>query len=106
MKSQTAAPIKKSKKGKKKMAYQTIQAQKTYWVQAEIEAPTEAAALELVDAFDIEWDEVDDTDEFSGVFWTESTGLVDDPKDEALRLMAIIKRMKDEFNIPEEDWMN
>jgi hypothetical protein len=40
------------------------------------------------------------------VFWTESTGLVDDPKDEALRLMAIIKRMKDEFNIPEEDWMN
>ena len=88
------------------MAYQTIQAQKTYWVQAEIEAPTEAAALELVDAFDIEWDEVHESTEFSGVFWTESTGLVDDPKDEIARLNAIIKRMKDECGIDEQEWMN
>jgi hypothetical protein len=106
MKSQIVAPIRKSKKGKKKMAYQTIQAQKTYWVQAEIEAPTEAAALELVDAFDIEWDEVDGTDEFSGVFWAESTGLVDDPKDEIARLEQIIQRMKDECGIDEQEWMN
>lgn len=88
------------------MAKQTVQAQKTYWVEAEIEAATEAEALELVDSFDIDWQDVDGTDEFSGVFWTESTGLVDDPKDEIARLQAIIKRLKDEFDIPEKDWMN
>lgn len=87
------------------MAFHTVQAQKTYWVETEIEAATEAEALELVDSFDIDWQDVDDTDEFSGVFWTESTGLVDDPKDEIARLQAIIKRLKDEFNI-EADWAN
>ena len=88
------------------MAYQTIQAQKTYWVQAEIEAATETLALELVDSFDIDWQTVDDTEEFSGVFWTESTGLVDDPKDEIARLQQIIQRIKDEFDIEERLWMN
>ena len=88
------------------MAKQKVQAQKTYWVEAEIEAATEAEALNLIDAFDIDWIVVHESEEFSGVFWTEETGLVDDPKDEAFRLMAIIKRMKTEFDIPEQDWMN
>lgn len=88
------------------MAKQRVQAQKTFWVEAQIEAPTEAEALELVDAFDIEWEEVEDKAEFSGVFWTESTGLVDDPIDEIARLNAIIQRMKNECGIEEEDWMN
>ena len=82
------------------MAKQRVQAQKTFWVQAEIEAPPEAEALELVDAFDIDWQEVDYTEEFSGMFWTEETGLVGSQQ------IPIIKRMKDEFDIPEEDWMN
>ena len=88
------------------MAFQTVQAQKTYWVEAEIEAATETLALELVDSFDIDWQTVDDTEEFSGVFWTEETGLVDDPKDEIARLQQIIQRMKDEFDIEERLWMN
>ena len=87
------------------MAKQRVQAKKTFWVQAEIEAPTEVEALELVDAFDIDWQEVDYTEEFSGVFWTEETGLVDDPIDEIARLNAIIKRMKDECGIDEKEWM-
>ena len=88
------------------MPKQRVQAQKTFWVEAQIEAPTEAEALDLTDAFDIEWEEVEDLPQFTGVFWTESTGLVDDPIDEIARLNAIIKRMKDECGIDEQEWMN
>lgn len=88
------------------MAKQKVQAQKTYWVEAEIEAETEDLALELVDSFDIDWQDVDGTDEFSGVFWTQSTDLVNDPKNEIARLRRIIKTLKDEFDVPEQDWMN
>lgn len=88
------------------MAKQKVQAQKTYWVEAEIEAATETEAVELVDSFDIDWQEVQDSERFTGVFWTEETGVLYDPYQEVPRLRAIIKRLKDEFDIPEQDWMN
>jgi len=47
------------------MAKQEVQAQKTFWVRANIEAQTETEALELVDAFDIDWQEVQDSRERS-----------------------------------------
>lgn len=87
------------------MAKQKVQAQKTYWLEAEIEAETATEALDLIDAFDIDWEEVEERHEFTGVYWTEETGLVNDPIDEILRLQAIIKRLKDEFDI-EADWAN
>jgi hypothetical protein len=88
------------------MAKQEVQAQKTFWVRANIEAQTETEALELVDAFDIDWQEVEDSERFTGAFWTEETGVLYDPVSEVPRLRAIIKRLKDEFDILEQDWMN
>jgi hypothetical protein len=89
------------------MPLHKIQAQKTLWVETFIEAATEEEALEIAQGhFAVEWQDTNDTEQFSGVFWTEEQGLIDDPIDEIARLNAIIKRMKNEFNIPDEDWNN
>jgi hypothetical protein len=63
------------------MAMHTIQAQKTFWVQTEIEAETEAEALEIAQGhFAVQWSEFDENrQEFSGVFFTDKMGLVNDP---------------------------